>query len=151
MSRARTRRLTQAALVLGTLALLPSGAVSAQGPLVATARLSSRPMRIGADSGKFLVSLKISGIPEVALRALRPDDILLVDEAGRAYTPSAVSVEFRGKEQETFLTLYTRSTSERLADRQYLFMVPPGSRSFELRVANLKPVRVDASLVGFGR
>ena len=151
MSNASTRLLTLVALVLTT-ALLPSGSVSAQGPLVATARMSSSPMtRAGVDSGKLIVALKISGIPEIALRYLRLDQIVLVDAFGRAYTPRGVAISARGVEPKPLLAALSPPPAERLADRQYMFLVAPGLNTFEVRVANLNPVRVVASVTGPSR
>ena len=151
MSNVSTRLLTLVALVVTT-ALLPSGSVSAQGPLVATARMSSSPMtRTGVDSGKLMVALKISGIPEIGLRYLRLDQIVLVDAFGRAYTPLGVGISARGAESKPLLTAWSAPQAERLADRQYLFLVAPGLNTFEVRVANLKPVRVVASVTGPSR
>jgi hypothetical protein len=61
--------------------------LNAQQPIiVVSARMSSHPIaRPGPDSGKFLLALKISGIPEVGLRGLKPDQLMVVDAEGRAY------------------------------------------------------------------
>ena len=130
----------------------PVRASTAQEAVVATARLSAFPStRAGVDSGKFFLSLKLKGIPEVALRGISLDQIVLVDQEGRAYTPSLYTIPTTALERKSFLAGYLAQANERLADRQYMFMVAPGSQTFELRVANMKPVSVAASLVGFPR
>jgi len=150
MTRACTRFVIQAAISLCTVALLPSGALNAQQTLVATARMSPRALKTGPDSGKYLLSLQISGIPEVALRSLKHDQLLLVDSAGRAYTPSGVGYRTVRTEQTSPVAAYL-GTSKNTAKPEYWFLVAPGSRTFELRVAGLKPVRVSAPLPGFAQ
>ena len=146
MSSVSFRLLGLASLVFTT-ASLPLKSVNAQGPLAVTARMSPSPStRAGADSGKHFVSLKISGIPEIGLRALRLDQVVLVDAFGRSYTPIGVAVEARSTEPKNLLVTYTTPPMERIADRQYLYMVAPGLNAFEVRVANLKPIRVVATV-----
>src|SRR5262245_7199856 len=97
MFRVSSRFVQQVALGISIAASFPSGSLSAQQTLVVTGRLSSRPLtRPGADSGKFLVSVTISGIPEIALRTLGPGQIVLVDGLGGRYTPIGYSFSAEG-------------------------------------------------------
>ena len=142
--------LQRVALGISIVALLPSGSLSAQEPLIATARMSLRPLtRPGADSGKFVVSVKISGIPEFGLRALGPGDLVLVDGLGRRYTPFGYSVNAEGIRPKGLLAAFTTPSAEKLGDRHYLFFVSPGLMTFELRVAGLKPVRIVPTITSF--
>jgi len=150
MSRARTRLVIQAAISLCTVASLPSGALNAQQTLVATARMSPRTLTAGPDSGKSFLSIQLSGIPEIALRTLKLDQLLLVDSAGRAYTPSGIGYRYVRTEQTSPVAAYL-GTAKNTGKPEYWFLVAPGSRTFELRVAGLKPVRVSAPLPGFIR
>jgi hypothetical protein len=138
-----SRLFQQVALVMVTTALLPAARLGAQETLVATARMVSRPLtRPGADSGKFMVSVKISGIPEVGLRTLGPGQVVLVDGLGRTYTPSAFTVSVGATQPQTLLAAYMTPPADRLADRHYIFFVAPGLMTFEIRVAGLKSVRI---------
>ena len=149
MSGTCTRLAIQAVLSLCTVASLPTGALEAQQTLSATARMSPHPsIRPGADSGKHYLSLDISGIPEVASIGL--DQMLLVDEAGRAYKPSGFGWRTTGKETTSLVAAYL-GTAKNTSRPSYFFVVAPGSRTFELRVAGLKPVRVTPSIVGPAR
>jgi len=151
MNRTCTRLVIQTAIALCTAASLPSVSLSAQQTLAATARISPRPnTRPGADSGKYFLSLEISGIPEVASRALNLDQILLIDEAGRAYTPSGIGWRPIGKDQASRVAAHL-GTAYDTSRPMYLFVVASGSRTFELRLAGLKPVRVTPSVVGPAR
>ena len=147
MSRACTRLVIPTVLSLCTVASLPSGVLSAQQTLAATARINPHPnTRPGVDSGKHVLSLEISGIPEVASRGLNLHRILLIDEAGRAYTPSGIGWRASGKEQTSLLAAYL-GTAQNTSKPWYFFLVDPGSQTFELRVPGLKPVRVNALMV----
>jgi hypothetical protein len=151
MSRACTRLVILSALLLCAVASLPSGALNAQQTLSATARISPHPStRPGPDSGMHFLSLEIVGIPEVASRGLSLDQILLIDEAGRAYTPSGIGWRTTGKEQTSLVAAYL-GTAKDTSKPSYGFVVAPGGRTFELRVAGLKPVRVTALIVGPAR
>ena len=151
MSRACTRLVIQATLSLCTIASLPTGGLSAQQTLAATARISPHPStRPGPDSGKHFLALEISGIPEIASRGLGLAQILLVDESGRAYTPSGIGWRPRGKEQTSLVASHL-GIANNTSRPMYLFVVAPGSRTFEVRLAGLKPVRVTPSLVGPAR
>jgi hypothetical protein len=148
MYRTCTRLVIQTALSLCTAASLPSAGLNAQQTLAATARISSSPnTRPGADSGKYFLSLEISGIPDIASRGLNLGQILLVDEAGRAYTPSGIGWR-PGRTEKTSRVAAYLGTAKNTSRPTYLFVVAPGSRTFELRVTGLKPVRVTPSQVG---
>jgi hypothetical protein len=149
MLRVSRRFLQGVALGISIAALLSTRSVSAQDTLVATARMSARPFtRPGADSGKFIVSVRISGIPEFGLRTLSTVQIVLVDGLGGRYTPFGYSVK-PGMQRVGLLAALTAPQAERLVDREYIFFVAPGLMTFELRIAGLKPVRVVPSLTGF--
>ena len=137
------RLLQRVALSISIAALLPSGNLRAQQALVATARMSSRPLAgPGADSGKFIVSVRIGGIPEFALRILGLAQIQLVDGLGRRYTPIGYSVSAGRVQPKGLLASYMTLPAEQSPDREYLFFVAPGLMTFELRVAGLKPIRM---------
>ena len=133
------------AVALSVIALVPSGDGRAQDALVAKACVSARPLAgSGADSGKFVVSLRISGISEFALRNLR--QIGLVDPTGRTYAPFGVAVEANELENRGPLVSYTALPTQRRPERQYLFLVAPGLMAFELRIPGMKPVSLAPSL-----
>jgi hypothetical protein len=137
------RLLQRVALGISIAALLPLRSLGAQEALVVTARMSSRPLtQLGADSGKFMVSVRISGIPEFGLRTLGAGQIVLVDGLGRRYTPIGYTVSADRIQPKGLLAAFTPPPAERSDDRQYLFVVSPGLMTFELRVAGLKPVRM---------
>ena len=139
-----TSRLRRLAVVL-SVAVLSSGGANAQEPLGATARISSRPItQPGVDSGKVFVSIKINGIPEIGLRSLTREQVVLVDAFGRRYTPFGYAIRASRTETKTLLATYLTPPAERLADREYLFLVAQGLNVFEVRVANLNPLRVVA-------
>ncbi|CAG0977250.1 hypothetical protein GPROT1_02017 [Gammaproteobacteria bacterium] len=148
MSRAFARAGIQAAVALCLGAPLPSGVLKAQpSVVVVSARMSSHPIaRPGPDSGKVILALTISGLPEVGRRGLQLDQLLVVGAEGRAYSAFGIGYSAREKTPASILAQYTRTVPQ--GEPQYFFVVSPGSGAFELRVPTLRPVRFNASLMG---
>ena len=145
MSSVSSRISSWVVVALSVIALLPSGDVHAQDALVAKACVSARPLpSSGVDSGKFVVSVRISGISEFALRNLR--QIALVDPTGRTYGPYGIALESNELENRSLLAAYTTPLMQRRPERQYLFLVSPGLMAFELRIPGMKPVSLAPSL-----
>lgn len=154
MSRACTHLLFECAFML-SIATPVIGVLPAQEGFRAAARIALRPLtRSGPDSGKVMLSVKVSGIPEVALRAfLSRDKVVVVDELGRSYTAFGYAIAGPPKPAASLVAAYLQPPAENLADRQYIFIVAP-SRTYELRFSTLKPVRITpvvAFPVGFPR
>lgn len=150
MRRPCLKLLFRSALLIGASPVLTT-VLEAQQPFGATARISSRVLTvIGADSGKVMLALKLSGIPEIGLRNLKREQVVLVDDRGRSYTPSMMAVGSPVARPTSLLAAYMQPPQENLADRQYIFFVPPGSRTFELRVGTMKPVSI-TPVIGFPR
>jgi hypothetical protein len=145
MSSVSSRILCWVALALSAIALLPSKDLRAQDALVAKACVSARPLaRSGADSGKFLVLVMISGIPEIGLRSL--GQMVLADPTGRTYAPYGYSIETNESASRSLLAAYPTPPAQPRSERQYLFLVAPGLMAFELRIPGLKPTSVAPSL-----
>ena len=126
------------------------GVLPAQAGFSATARIAARPLTSGSHSGKLILSVKISGIPEFALRLLKRDPIIVVDEVGRMSTLAGVAIGPSETPVTSVVAMHLQPAPENIAERQYFFFVAPGSRTFELRVGTLKPLRI-TPLVGFPR
>lgn len=147
MFRVSSHILQRIALGISIAALLPTERLSAQEPVVASARISPRPVtRPGADSGKFLVSVRIGGVPDIGLRTLGPGQIVLVDGLGGRYTPFGYSLGPRAAQPKSWLAAFTTPSAERFGDHEYLFLVRPGLMAFEVRIEGLKPVHVVPTL-----
>ena len=146
MFRVPSRLLQRVALVVSTAVIIPFGSVGAQG-LVVTARMNPRPLtHPGADSGKFMVIVRFNGMPEIGLRAIALNPIVLVDGLGRSYTPVAYVGGVGGTQPRDVFAAYTSANAERFRDRQYIYFVSPGLMTFEIRIAGLKPVRITPTL-----
>jgi len=141
MSKTRVRVLFQCAVMLCLAAPL-NGVLPAQEGFGATARISARPLTSGVDSGKVILAVKITGIPEIGLRGLSGEKVVVVDELGRRYTLFGIATGRSRKPATSLVVTYLQPPPENLADRQYLFLVAPGSRTYELQVGTLKPIRV---------
>ena len=120
--------------------------LSAQETVTVSAWISARPMVTGSDSGKYMLSMKVKGIPDFALRRLKRDEFVIVDRSGGVYTPTAYAIDMRSTGAASLVAQYTRTVPDDIADRRYLYLVSPGQQTFELRINGLKPVRFDASL-----
>ena len=140
MSKACMQVLFQCTVMLCVAAPL-NGVLLAQEGFGATARISARPLTSGVDSGKVILAVKITGIPETGLRGLSREKVVVLDELGKRYTFSGIA-SGRSSTPTTSLVAMYLPAPENLADRQYLFFVMPGSRTFELHVGTLKPIRV---------
>jgi hypothetical protein len=141
MSKACIRILFQCAVMLCVAAPL-KGVLPAQEAFGATARISARPLPSGVDSGKVILAVKMTGIPETGLRFLSREKVVVVDERGRSYTYVGIATGRSTAPATSLVATYLQPAPENLADRQYLFFVAPGSRTFELQVGTLKPIRV---------
>ena len=141
MSKACVRVLSQCAVMLCFAAPL-NGVLPAQEVFGATARISARPLTSGVDSGKVILAVKMTGIPETGLRALSREKVVVVDERGRSYTYVGIVTGRSTPPATSLVATYLQSAPENLADRHYLFFVAPGSRTYELQVGTLKPIRV---------
>ena len=145
MSSVSSRMLRWVPLAVSVMSLAPSRGSGAQAALVAKACVSSRPLATsGADSGKFVVLVRLSGVSAFAQRSL--PQIVLADPTGRTYAPFGVAVEGNELENRSLLAAYKTPTAQRLSERQYFFLVAPGLMAFELRIPGLKPVSVAPSL-----
>jgi hypothetical protein len=113
------------------------GGLPAQASLSATARIAARPLTSGSDSGKLILSVKISGTLD-----LKRDQVIVVDEAGRISTLLGVAIRPSATPLTSLVTTYLPPAPKNVTERQYLFFVAPGSRTFELRVGTLKPLRI---------
>lgn len=136
-------RLSTVSLLLSLIVAARPGA--AQQVVVASARLSSRTLPVaGWDSSKVVLVVEIVGIP-LASPSTRPrDQVRVVDDAGRIYT--TVGLALGSLESSTFVPEYLRAPNVRSTPPKYLFLVPPGTTRFELRVPSLDPVRFTASV-----
>jgi hypothetical protein len=141
MSKACVRVLFQCAAMLCFAAPLNS-VLPAQEVFGATARISARPLTSGVDSGKVILAVKMTGIPETGLRALSREKVVVVDERGRSYTYVGIVTGRSTPPATSLAATYLQPAPENHADRHYLFFVAPGSRTYELQVGTLKPIRV---------
>ena len=106
-----------------------------QMPVVSYAWLKPHLRQGAADSGKVLLMLNFGGVPEERLRALKHTDVVIADSANRTYRAEAYAIPARDGQ-----------TSNIIADRCYLFTVPSGTTSFELRLPTFTPVRFTATV-----
>ena len=131
------------AVVVGALS---SGTLGAQGSPKVSAWIGSRPITAaGADTGKVILRLKISGIPELAVRSLKATEIVLRAESGHLYMPVGSPVPIpRNASANVAAQFYGVETK---SAGQFWFLVSPGNLRYELWLAGYKPVSFGASLV----
>ena len=106
--------------------------LAAQQPSVSYAWLKTHWRQAAADSGKVLLILTFRGVPEQRLRALKHTDVVIADSANRTYRAEAYAIPARDP--------------QRFAYRCYLFTVPSGTTTFELRLPTFTPVRFTAAV-----
>jgi len=127
-------------------AALSSTALSAQGSLKISAWISSRAITAsGPDSAKFVLRLRISGIPEDAVRSLKAYEIVLRAKSGRVYLPFGVPPRILATASANVVAQFYQAESKSAG--QYSFLVSPGSLEYELWLPGHKPVTFAASLV----
>jgi hypothetical protein len=100
-----------------------SGVLPAQEVFGATARISARPLTSGVDSGKVILAVTMTGIPETGLRALSREKVVVVDERGRSYTYVGIATGRSTPPATSLVATYLEPAPENLADRQYLFFL----------------------------
>lgn len=136
-------RFSAASLLLSLIVAARPGA--AQQAVVASARLSSKTLSgVGWDSSKVVLVVEVVGLPPAAQSARPGIQVRVVDDAGRIYTPVGIAID--SLDGNTIVPEYLRAPGARSTPPKYLFLVPPGTRRFELRVPSLDPVRFTASL-----
>ena len=133
-------------LALVTFAVaLSSGTMAAQGDVKVSAWMSGRPITTGADSGKVVLVLKISGISDAAVRNIKPDQVVLRAESGRVYLPFGVPSPIPSTASASVVATFYRV--EVKSAGQYFFLVRPGGFRYELWLPGHRPVSFAASLV----
>lgn len=126
------------------------GTLEAQGDVKVSAWISARPLSAaGNDSGKFVLKVKVSGIPEGAVRGLRTDQIVLRAESGRIYLPFGGPVRIPSTASASVVAHFYQVEAKSAG--QYFFLVRPGDLRYELWLPGRRPVSVAASLVAEGR
>jgi hypothetical protein len=124
----------------------------AQGPVVASARISGARAWARGDSTKTFLTLEISGLPAVASGAVKLNKFQLVDRAGRVHVPTGVGYRAPRLKLETVGWQYANPfTPDDRGTPMYLYRVPRGETRFELRLPGMMPIAVNASIVGAPR
>ena len=139
-------RLANSLALVTVAGALSSGTLEAQGDVKVSAWISSRPITAaGADSGKVVLAVKISGMTEVALRSLKPDQIALRSESGRVYSPFGSPSPIPPAASANVVAHFYRA--EASSAGQYFFLVRPGGFRYELWLPGRRPLSFAASLV----
>jgi hypothetical protein len=120
----------------------------AQQNIVVSGRLSPRVLGVGPDSGKVLLMVEVAGLGPTAQMAIKRDLVKVVDTAGHAYTLTGIAGQ--PVESTTLVAEYPRLPIRRTPPR-YLFLVPPGTTQFELRMSSIPPMRFTASVMSAPR
>jgi hypothetical protein len=133
------------ALVL-SLALVQPRVLRAQGGVVVSARihLPSDPLA-RPDSGQVTLLLRINGLSQGQRRDLKAGQIAIVSASGMSFTPRAVILSSGAEMRRDLLARYTDKAQDRVEEPQYLFLVPRGATTFELRLPSRDPIPFTAS------
>lgn len=134
-------RVSSALVLVLAVALARPVALFAQQPSVASAvvKWASRPLAAGADSDKVLLRLKIVGLDEDQLRKLK-GQIVVVDGNNRSYPLRGIILGRRDTTRSILFGSYWQPTTERAAEREFMFLVPRGQTAFELQLPSHRPV-----------
>ncbi len=131
----RTRIATSAVRVLSAIALpivvaAPVALVAQQLTVTsAVIRWVPRGVPGPTDTARAVVVVQIGGLPAEQLRAVKLHDLVITDSHGRDYAAELVG---RASPDSTGV--------ENVKDRRYVFTVPQGEASFELRLQDFRPV-----------
>ena len=87
------------------------------------------------DSARAVVVVQIAGLPAEQLRAVKLHDLVMTDSHGRDYAAEIVG---RASPDSTGV--------ENVTDRRYLFTIPQGEATFELRLRDSRPVPFTATI-----
>jgi len=130
-----------------SLALIQPRAMHAQGGVRVSARVQLPSAPLGyPDSGQMTLLLRIAGLSEGQRRDLKAGQIAIVSTSGMSFTPRAILLSSGAETRGSLLARYTDMARGKVEEPQYLFLVPRGATTFELRLPTLDPIPFTASI-----
>lgn len=132
--------------VMTLAAALSAGTVGAQGNVKVSAWIGAKQITTpGNDSGKVVLALQVSGIPQGAIRSLKADQIVLRAESGRVYLPFGAPAPIPSTASASVVANFYQV--EARSAGQYFFLVRPGELRYELWLPGHRPVSFAVALV----